>query len=68
MKRSSVRPSVRPSVGLSHHSPAARRCGGFAAKRRAVQTVLRSKCLQCRKLNTDALELVRKSLNFEKTY
>jgi len=26
---------VRPSVRLSHHSPAARLCGGFAAERRA---------------------------------
>ena len=29
------RASVRPSVRLSHHSPAARLCGGFAAERRA---------------------------------
>jgi len=29
------RQSVRPSVCLSRHSPAARRCGGFAAERRA---------------------------------
>ena len=30
-----VRPSVRPSVCLSHHSTTAAACGGFAAERRA---------------------------------
>jgi len=35
MKRSGVRLSVRLAVCLSHHSPTARRCGGFAAERRA---------------------------------
>jgi len=35
MKRPCVRPSVRLSVCLSHHSTAAAACGGFAAERRA---------------------------------
>jgi len=32
--RSGVRPSVCPSVSLSHQSNAAAACGGFAAERR----------------------------------
>jgi len=35
MKLSDVRPSVCLSVCPFHHSPAARRCDGFAAERRA---------------------------------
>ena len=34
IKRSGVRPSVCPSVSLSHQSNAAAACGGFAAERR----------------------------------
>ena len=67
--RLSVRPSVRPSVCLSvclsHHSAAARHCGGFAAvgpaasgyRSIAARPALSSKCEQCHvvKLNTDLL-------------
>jgi len=37
MKRSNVRPSVRPFVCLSHRSTAAAACGGFAAERPAAR-------------------------------
>ena len=60
MKRSIVRPSVRPFVRLSHRSTAAAACGSFAAERRAGRiyrsqrsaatrrsTALSSKCGQC---------------------
>jgi len=63
--RLSVRPSVRLSVCLSHHSAAARYCGGFAAvgpaasgyRSIAARPALSSKCEQCHvvKLNTDLL-------------
>jgi len=36
MKRDGVRPSVRPTF---HHSPAARRCDGFAAERRPGMSI-----------------------------
>ena len=37
IKRSSVRPSVCPSVSLSHQSNAAAACGGFAAEHRTCK-------------------------------